>query len=378
MRAILVDDEYLSLAQLKKMLERDVGGIEVIGTYTDPAPVPAIAKESQPDVLFLDIHMPEVDGLALGEQVRAIVPDAEIVFVTAYDRYALKAFELPAMDYILKPFQLDRLKKTVDRLKRRKGLQAESGLSSARPWIRCFNQIRFQLPGQQPQTVKWRTSKAQELFAYLLNCRDQTVGSDAIIELLWPDFEPSGAMKQLYTTVYHIRQTLKVYRLETVSISSGDLKAGYKLSVGEARIDTTEWEAMVKRLDAIDSSNYGEYERVLDMYEGSYLGDYEYLWAENERERLRSLWLFHAQRLSRFYIDRRMPLAAVKVNQRIQQLFPLYEESYFTLMKLYASLDEGALVEEQYSLLASKMAQELDSTVSDPVKRWYEHWKRSV
>lgn len=378
MRAILVDNEYLSLAKLKKMLEHDVDGIEVIGTYTDPAPVPAIAKEFRPDVLFLDIHMPEVDGLTLGEQVRAVLPEAEIVFITAYDQYALKAFELPATDYILKPFQLERLKKTVDRLKREMGEREESGSSAPRPWIRCFHQICFQLPGQQPRTVKWRTSKAQELFAYLLHHRDRTVDREAIIELLWPDFELSGAMKQLYTTVYHIRQTLKAYGLEAVSISSVDLKAGYKLSVGEARLDTAEWEVLVKKLVAIDSSNYREYECVLEMYEGSYLGEYEYLWAEYERERLRSLWLFHAQLLSRFYIDRRMPLAAVKVNQRIQQLFPLVEESYFTIMKLYASLEEGALVEEQYSLLTSRMEQEPDSAVSEPVKQWYEGWKRTV
>lgn len=375
MRAILVDDERLALGQLKKLLEREIGGIEVIGMYTDPLQVSDQARELRPDVLFLDIQMPGIDGLELGELLQTAVPEAEIVFVTAYDQYAVQAFDLHALDYILKPIQMERLQKTIDRLKDRIGTALDSGTQAEPPLISCFHQIKFQLPGGQPQSVKWRTSKAQELFAYLLHHRDRTIDRETLFELLWPDFDGSRAAKQLYTTIYHIRQTLKSSGLAAVSISSGDLEIGYKLTIGDVRMDVAEWEARLKRLPPIEAEHVEEYEQVLEMYKGHYMGELEYLWAEHERERLRRMWLHHAGGLSTYYQERGITVAALQVNQRIQQFLPYDEESYFTMMKLYDSLGDTAGVEDQYWLLASRLERELDSAVSPGIMKWYESWK---
>jgi two-component SAPR family response regulator len=374
-RAILVDDERLALAQLKKLLERDIGDIEVIGMYTDPLQVCDQAQKLRPDAVFLDIQMPGIDGLELGERLQSAVPEAEIVFVTAYDQYAVQAFELHALDYLMKPVQLDRLQKTIDRLKDRSFTGCESGTAEEPPVISCFHQIKFQLPGGQPLSVKWRTSKAQELFAYLLHHRDRTVDRETLFELLWPDFDSIRAAKQLYTTIYHIRQTLKSAGLQAVTIHSGELEVGYKLTIGEARLDVAEWEARLKRLPALEAGHLEEHEQVLRMYKGHYLGEVEYLWAEHERERLRRLWMHHAEGLSDYYLERGMIVAALQVNQRIQQYLPYDEESYFTLMKLYDSLGDTAGVEDQYWLLTSRLERELDSAVSPAITKWYDSWK---
>jgi two-component system LytT family response regulator len=383
MKAILVDDERLSLRHLKKMLEIDVGGVEVIGMYSNPADVLGAAIELQPDVVFLDIHMPGISGLSLGEQLQLSVPATEIVFVTAYDQYAVRAFELYALDYIMKPVQLERLQQTIQRLRVRvkdsfklgQEQEKEKEQEQQPPLICCFNQIRLQLSGQEPQMIKWRTSKAQELFAYMLHHRDRMIDRDTLIELLWPDFDESRAVKQLYTTIYHIRNTLRNSGMGTISISSGDLENGYRLNLGAARIDTQEWETFVKQLGVVDHHNVVEHEQALELYKGNYFGDYEYLWAEQERERLRRLWLHHANQLSMFYTVQQMPQAAVLVNQRIQMLLPYNEESYFNLMKLYDSFGDRAGVEEQYWLLLTRWEQELDSAVDANIITWYEHWK---
>jgi two-component system LytT family response regulator len=375
MKVILVDDEPLSLRHLKRMLEIDVGGVEVIGMYSDSSSVVDEVKKLQPDVVFLDIHMPGINGLSLGEQLQEAAPSPEIVFVTAYDQYALRAFELYAIDYILKPVQLNRLQQTVMRL--RKQLKAEDVYNQEQKPSRicCFNKIRLQEPGKEPQLIKWRTSKAQELFAYMLHHRDRMVDRDTLLELLWPYFDESRAVKQLYTTIYHIRNTLRSNGLDTVSISSGDLETGYRLSLGATQMDTEEWETLVKRLDTVDLEHIDEHEQALELYKGNYFGDYEYLWAEQERERLRRLWLHHANRLSQFYKEQDMVQAAVLVNQRIQKLLPYNEESYFNLMKLYDSLGYSSGVEEQYGLLLARWEQELDSAVDASIAVWYERWK---
>jgi two-component SAPR family response regulator len=383
MKAILVDDERLSLRHLKKMLEIDVGGVEVIGMYSNPADVLGAAIELQPDVVFLDIHMPGISGLSLGEQLQLSVPATEIVFVTAYDQYAVRAFELYALDYIMKPVQLERLQQTIQRLRVRvkdsfklgQEQEKEKEQEQQPPLICCFNQIRLQLSGQEPQIIKWRTSKAQELFAYMLHHRDRMIDRDTLIELLWPYFDESRAVKQLYTTIYHIRNTLRNSGMGTISISSGDLENGYRLSLGAARIDTQEWETFVKQLGVVDHHNVVEHEQALELYKGNYFGDYEYLWAEQERERLRRLWLHHANQLSMFYTVQQMPQAAVLVNQRLQMLLPYTEDSYFNLMKLYDSFGDRVGVEEQYWLLLTRWEQELDSAVDANIITWYEHWK---
>ncbi|TMV45031.1 response regulator [Paenibacillus mesophilus] len=380
MRAILVDDERLALAQLKKILERDVGGVQVIGMYSDPADVVAIAEELAPDVVFLDIHMPGMNGVKLGELLQERVPIAEIVFVTGYDQYAVHAFELYALDYIMKPVQPDRLSKTMQRLRRKIGDRANRDEEREReaepPLICCFNQIRVQQSGEEPRTIKWRTSKAQELFAYLLHHRDRIIERDTLIELLWPDFEVSKAAQQLYTTVYHIRQTLRSCGLEMVTITSGNLETGYRLTTGTARIDSDEWEKQVHSLGALDIRHIEQYEKVLELYKGDYFGDFEFLWAEHERERLRRMWLNHARSVSEFYMEQQMLQAAIRINRLIQQMFPYEEESYFALMLLYDDSGDIAGVEEQYWLLTSRVEKEMESAVSESISEWFDAWKR--
>lgn len=377
MRAILVDDEQLPLLHLQKVLERDVAGIEVIGAYSDPLLAIDMAKTLQPDVVFLDINMPGISGLEIGEQLQSFQPTPEIVFVTGYDKYAVDAFELCALDYIMKPVQLKRLQKTIERLRDRIKNEHEVSVE-ARPLIsiKCFNHIQFQLPDQEPKIIKWRTAKARELFAYLLHHRNRMIDKDTIIELLWPDCDVSKGVTQLYTTVYLIRQTLKQHGLGTVSITKGNLETGYRLSVGSAHIDVEEWENHALQLSPPTIHNAQVYERVLEMYAGDYFGEYEYLWAEHERERLRRLWLQLAKNLSSFYLEQEMLQSATKVNQLMQNLHPLVEDSYFTLMKLSALAGNHAAVEEQYELLASRWERELDLPVTSDISTWYNTWKR--
>lgn len=361
MRAILVDDEQLALERLKLLLERDMNGVEVVELCSNSFKAFEMVDKHRPDVVFLDIHMPELDGLKLGERLQAIIPDMEIVFVTGYDHYAVQAFELYALDYIMKPVEPERLRRTVERLQGKlKGKNNNRSKEASTPFIFCFNKIRYQLPGEEPQTIKWRTSKAQELFAYLLHHRDRTIDRSTLIELLWPDFEVSRASQQLYTTIYHIRQTLQKIGLDTVSISSGDLGAGYCLTIGNARVDAEEWENRLKQLGDPKLEHIEEHERVVELCEGHYLGEYEYLWAEHERERLRLLWLSHARSLGKLYMEHGMTQAAIRVNKLIQQRLPDEDETYLTLMKLYDGLGDRGGVEEQHWLLSSRMERELD------------------
>ena len=113
-KVLIVDDEPLAREGIDALLANDPD-VRVVGQASGPDAVALIAR-LKPDILFLDIQMPEVDGFALLELVGADAVPA-IVFVTAYDRYALRAFEVHALDYLLKPFTDARFASALERAK---------------------------------------------------------------------------------------------------------------------------------------------------------------------------------------------------------------------------------------------------------------------
>ncbi|WP_336763199.1 response regulator [Paenibacillus sp. USHLN196] len=376
MKVILVDDERLALIGLQKSLEKEVSGIEITATYTNPTEAMGGIMEHRPDVVFLDIHMPEMDGMDLGKQIQATVPGVEIIFVTSYDQYAVHAFDLQALDYVMKPIQKDRLKQTVSRVREKLSSKREQRSKDTDvPLICCFNQIQFKLPDKDIQVAKWRTSKAQELFAYLLHHRNQTIHRSVLLEMLWPELEEEKTVHQLYTAMYHVRQTLKACGMDMITIQSGHLEAGYRLELGGAQLDSEQWEQEIRQWKVVDSSTVHAYEQALHLYKGTYLGNYEFMWAEPERERLRYLWLYHMRQLSLYYQKQGLGEKVIESTRRIQHMLPDEEESYFILMKLYDEMHNDLGVEEQYRLLTTRMEHDLEIPISEDISKWYQDWK---
>jgi two-component system LytT family response regulator len=114
-QALIVDDERLARKRIRSLLknERDV---EVVGECADGAGALAAIRKQTPDLVFLDVQMPEMDGFQVLQAVGAQQMPA-VVFVTAYDKYALRAFEVHALDYLLKPFDEDRFGEALRRAK---------------------------------------------------------------------------------------------------------------------------------------------------------------------------------------------------------------------------------------------------------------------
>jgi two-component system LytT family response regulator len=114
-RALIVDDEMIARQGLRTLLAADTG-IEIIGECRNGREAVKAIREQSPDLVFLDVQMPQMSGFDVVAELGAANMPA-IVFVTAYDQYAIKAFEIDAMDYLLKPFDEERLHKTIARVK---------------------------------------------------------------------------------------------------------------------------------------------------------------------------------------------------------------------------------------------------------------------
>ena len=116
-RTLIVDDEPLARRKVRRMLARDPE-VEILGDCANGREAIASISTHNPDLVFLDVQMPEIDGFDVLESI----PPAEmpfVIFVTAYDQYALRAFEVSAVDYLVKPFDRRRFEKALQRAKSR-------------------------------------------------------------------------------------------------------------------------------------------------------------------------------------------------------------------------------------------------------------------
>jgi len=136
--AFVVDDEPLAVKRLVRLLKKS-GRVEVTGSATDPSEAIRALQASPVEVLFLDIHMPEIDGFALLDRLD---PAPMVVFTTAHDEHALRAFEVLAIDYLLKPIDLAQLERALDKLDRVSG-------APAAPLAELIDMVRAPRPPQR-------------------------------------------------------------------------------------------------------------------------------------------------------------------------------------------------------------------------------------
>jgi two-component system LytT family response regulator len=119
MKALVIDDERLARLELKKLLSA-FSEITIVGEAANAEEAKKMITLHEPDVLFLDIQMPGKTGFELLEEISGV---PEIVFVTAYDDYAIRAFEVNALDYLLKPVQANRLAETIKKLMSKESIE---------------------------------------------------------------------------------------------------------------------------------------------------------------------------------------------------------------------------------------------------------------
>jgi two-component system, LytTR family, response regulator len=117
-RVMVVDDEQLAREELCFLLG-ETGAVEIVGQATDGVEALRLAGELQPDVVFLDVQMPGLTGFEVARRLIEADLPVQLVFVTAFDQYAIDAFTVNAVDYVLKPVDADRLEQTLERVRRR-------------------------------------------------------------------------------------------------------------------------------------------------------------------------------------------------------------------------------------------------------------------
>lgn len=150
LRAAIVDDEALARSRLRKLLA-GTADLEILGECSNGPEAIVFIREHRPDVVFLDVQMPEVSGF---DVLRALEPETwpAVIFVTAHDRHAIEAFEVHALDYLLKPFTQARLLAALQRA--REHLQTRSQASASRHLAELLAGVKAERPSLSRIAVK--------------------------------------------------------------------------------------------------------------------------------------------------------------------------------------------------------------------------------
>ena len=180
MISIAIDDRLLIAQQIKALMDEiDPEGSHYSGS--DPIEMQRLAVDIKPDLMWLDIEMPGTDGLAMAAEIKSVLPDTNVVFVTGYPQYAVDAFGMHVSGFVVKPVTKERLINEIENLRNPvKGKQADDKLLR----IQCFG--NFEVFGPEG-IVRFSRSLSKEALAYLVDRRGAGCTVAELCSVLWED-----------------------------------------------------------------------------------------------------------------------------------------------------------------------------------------------
>jgi len=362
LRIMIVDDEELAAMRLRRIVAEYGEPSEVV-LFLDSQEAHEYAKTHAVDVAFLDISMPDINGMQLSKLLTDVNESIKIVFVTGYDAYAVHAFELNAVDYIMKPVTAERLNVTMKRIR-----AGRPSIEASRPPLEVFlfNGMTVSVRDADGvrEAVKLRSPKTEELFAFLV-CK-RTVHREEIIDTLWNGFVPDKAWKNLNSTLYYVRKAINAdgHKCE-ISMAGNEIR----INADELYCDLHEFERLLKEIRRDPERNAGLLQRAEALYSGPLLRGKAYDWASGYALNLERQYTELLELQARHYRQRGQLLQALNGYGEILKLDALREDVHIELIRIFLELGRKNEAIRQYRqlelLLRSELGMEPDSKIRD-------------
>lgn len=299
LKAMLIDDEQIALDVMEILLEQ-AGGVTIAGNFLNVLEALEQVRELNPDIIFLDIEMPGLNGLNAAAELASRCPSAKVIFVTAHQEYAVDAFDTGAFGYLLKPVSAARLSQTLERYAKLAGRTEAANYEPApeqEQHTALANHDRrhdgtrlslnvmgsMEMYGPNGELVTWRTRKTKELFAYLWHAGGEPVYRLRLMDDLWPEVPVERAQTLLHTTIYNLRRMMKQIGFEDC-VRFGDERY-WLLTDKRIESDYEELLALFRRNRPLTIE---EGEKLLLLYRGDYLDTEYYGWAMARRQNIRA------------------------------------------------------------------------------------------
>jgi len=361
-RVMIVDDEEWAVKRIRRILAANSEIGEVVA-FLNPRDAYEYAKEQPVDVAFLDISMPDVNGMKLSRLLQEVRGGIDIVFVTGSDEHAVKAYEMSALDYVMKPVTAERLASTMEKI-RRVRREPSAGDPFGGPAgertleVRLFNGlgIRLRDAGGTYESVKLRSPKTEELFAYLV-CK-RSAGREEIAETLWGGLPPVKAWKNLNSTLYYIRKAIPASkgasRIETIGNEIRWIADGLYC-------DLYEFERIGKEIRRDPDKNAALFEQADALYAGPLLHGKPYDWVGEYAREIEGLHIELLELEARYDLRRGQPLRALRGYGEILKLDAMREDIHKEAIGLLLQLGRKPEAVRQYRELEEMLLRELGS-----------------
>ena len=283
-RIAAVDDEPHVLDRLERMLE-GITDVRLCGRCADAESMLDGLQREPADAVFLDINLPGMGGLELGDRILELWPDVAVIFVTAYGEHAVEAFAMEAADYIVKPLTSERLQKTLQRLRTRfpDVTQVSNGPKLA---LRCFSRLSIEVDGK-PLPV--HHAKVRELLAFLSLQQGQPIAWDRIADALWPDAPADKAHANFHVTSYQLRKLLTAHGIGQLYVSE---RGNYRLDLSGVQFDLARFEEAAREISASRTSperRVHAFRTLNELYGEGFLAAEGFDWSHGEELRCQEI-----------------------------------------------------------------------------------------
>lgn len=374
MRVILVDDEKSMLLIMKKMISK-IPEVEVVGAFQSSGEAYKFIKENRVDIAFIDIKMPGESGLDLARRIISELEKIDIVFLTSHKEYALEAFDVYAVDYIVKPVFQERLEHTIKRSMERHVFPLPYSYAgvSAKLSVYCLGGLNIR--GADGGRVQVNSSKSLELLVYLLLNKGEFVSKWRIMEDIFSEMSPHNAETYLNTTIYKLRKALVHHEMKAAVIST---KEGYRIDIKDIYIDFIDFYNRVNALCIINESNLEDAIKTEKIFVGQLFGDKGYHWSLSAMERLSEVHWDFAKKLGSYLLKNNDLNISLQILKKMAIKNELDEEVNCLLMGVYAAKRDRISLIKQYNRYTKVLKRELQITPENNTAKLYGELRKSL
>ncbi len=384
LKAILVDDETPNNFLLKRAIDL-TGQLEVIAQFNHPREALEKISHIKADVAFIDIEMPGMNGLELAEKIQSISPDIDIVFVTAYSEYAIDAFKVNALDYILKPHETKEINRVISKIISKNSYNNFNKFSSPKTSTKCESRIscigNFEVCGiKSDKNVHWITSKAEELFAYIIIHLGNRINKWVLCELLWPDQSPNKAITNLHTSIYRLKNTLTKEKVPVQIKYSND---SYWAEIGDVFFDYQEFNNIAlyfrnKNFQIENDNDINLLVKATSYYNGELFTNKNYIWSMGYKENLEQTNIKILHLLADYYRKNQyLDMEKLYLN-KILEFYPYDERAFINIMEVYKKQQDKISLIKQYEKYEKFLKDQIGCSPSREILWIYHNIKKNL
>jgi two-component system, LytTR family, response regulator len=366
LKAVIIDDELPCVEELSYLLGK-YPDIEVTGAYTNSKDALDALERIKPGAVFLDIDMPHMNGLELALKIQAMYSGIIIIFVTAYAKYALDAFNAYPLDFLLKPIREARLDAAVTHMRGQYELTHPESKKEALK-IKCFGRFEV-LAGSE---IKWGTHRVRELFLYLIGRCGTAPTKDEIIDALFGGVNDKKTANNLYVTLYKLRSLLDTLDGGRKLIRLTEDNA---LEIAPGICDFTDFMGFAGRNAVITGKNAIDAARALNLCTGMYLKNEDFVWATDTAEFVETEYERIALGLAEYHIESSSLQEAEAVLNTLLLRNPLCDDGYAMLLDMLMKNGNHQAFSERYAEYARVLKRELKVKPREIYRKYFNEIK---